>query len=434
MILAAEIAKELARVLEGDMLPAEGRAYGERLAAQLSRPPRVVVMGPAGSGKTSLINMLLGAPLMPQLSGVAVVELLHGPAARVKLQMADGSLLQRDGLAGQAVLQPGVVRIVQERPDARLLDWTFVEVRLDPRVAGQVRLMDWAARHADFAIWCTDYFDPSERQLWTAMPDRVKDHAFLVLSRADRLIQDGTLAGRIAALQPDVAEEFLGLYPVATLQALAARVGAGQDNAWVASGGRALWQKLRDQAELARMADLDQALMLLDRCRSLAATGAGELAAPAVAFRSHAAPVSSPVAAPETPAVVPVAPQPATGQVRQPEVALAVPLDPGCLTVLDRALRRLNRCAEDLAGAESSLAADMAPAVIDRCVTATADLLDILSAPGATHKALDPFRDDVLEAEQMLTLLRLEGQENAAFDALTLMVQIKKDLSTVVAR
>ncbi len=408
MIQAAEIARQLALALEGGRLPAERRSFGRRLVAQLSRPPRIAVMGLAGSGKTALVNMLSGAPLMPSLTGVPVVELCHGPEPRLRLQMADGSLLQRDGVARASDVEPGAIRLVQSVPDARLRDWTFLELRLEARRPGQVRLMDWAARHADFILWCSEEFGAGEQALWSAMPDHVKDHAFLVLTHADRCMGAGDLAARIVALQPQVEEEFLGLYPVATLHAMAARAEAGPQALWALSGGRALWQRLRDQAELARSADLDQALMLLDRCKS-----------PAPALPPD------PALWPSMPELPPAA-RPAAST-RTDAEALPAP----CRAVLVRAIDRLGRCAADLE--RLGPGPDAIPRLLDDCTLATAELQDILSDRAAVSPALDRLRDDVIEAEQVLTLLRLERRDSVGIDAVTLLLQLKKELSAEAA-
>jgi hypothetical protein len=116
-------------------------------------------------------------------------------------------------------------------------------------------------------IWCSQAFTPAERWLWSAMPDRLKDHGFLVLTKADELIREGTLADADRRLDDIVAEEFHSLVPVATLQGLAALcrdTGTDRD-ALAASGAEALISALLAHVEQGRRADLDAALLFLSR-------------------------------------------------------------------------------------------------------------------------------------------------------------------------
>ena len=399
MAQADQIALQLRDALDGGHLPAEGRAVGQKLMSQLSHPTRVAVIGLAGSGKTSLINMLLGARLMPDFAGLTAVELSHGPAARVQVTMADGSIRAGDGIAAQSLVPKGALRVAQELPDDRLKAWSFVEVGLPDNGAEQRQILDWMAKRSDIAIWCSQGFDDRERALWSKVPEHLKDHSFLALTGADRLYLKGELADRIARLQPVVADEFLGLYPIATLQATAARGAERNDGLWQSSGGKALFDGIRAQVEAARMADLDHAYLLLQRYKL------------AVAERAEAT-TEAPVKAAAPPKDVPVG-------------------NAAADAVIENALRLVQDCAEELLNAPEIGGGATADQILERCSQAARDLVRLLSeAEGAD---LDPLREDALEGEQMLMLLRLERGETASSDALTVLLQLKKEMSARVA-
>lgn len=395
-----QVARRLHLALQSGALPPEGRAIGQRLMTQLSQPTRIAVIGLAGAGKTSLVNLILGDRLMPEVEGVSVVELAHGATAQVQLTLADGTLRAGAGMVDPAALPPGVVRIRQELPDPRLTEWSFLEIGLQPADGDQAQLLDWMAKRSDIGIWCSQQFDDRERALWATVPDHLKDHSFLALTRADRLYMKGELAERIARLQPVVADEFLALYPIATLQAAAARRSDEEAALWQSSGGKALLEGLRQQVEQGRMADLDHAWMLLERYRV-------------------------PDAAPE------VTPAAASHAISAPQAVIthtAAPLDKaGADEVMRQALGMLQSCADDLLADADHGAGPGADGIMERCNRVAEDLVSLLCE--AEGSELDTLRDDVIEGEQMLMLLRLERGESAAEDSLTVLLQLKKDIA-----
>ena len=400
-----QIAIGLHRALESGSLPLEGRTIGQRLMTQLNSPTRVAVVGLAGSGKTSLVNMLLGASLMPDLKGVAAVGLAYGAVAHVEVVLADGTVKSGEGLADPSRIPPGAIRVTQELPDPRLKDWSFVEIT--PAHSGQGQLLEWMAKGSDIAIWCSQQFDDRERALWAHVPEHLKDHSFLALTRADRLFMKGELADRIARLQPVVADEFLGLYPIATLQAASARNAAeNSDPLWQSSGGKALFEGIRQQVDHARMADLDHACLLLERYK---------VALPDQNRDGTDLP-------PTTLTVRPAAPPPPP---EKEPLARTETAD----EVIDRALAVLQACADDLLAAPQTASAASADRIMERCNAAAENLVRLLSASDSTTPEIVALRDDVIEGEQMLMLLRLERGESAAEDSLTILLQLKKEIS-----
>jgi hypothetical protein len=413
-----QVAIRLHHALESGALPPEGRSVGQRLMTQLNRPTRIAVIGLAGSGKTNLVNMLLGANLMPDLDGVPAVELSFGDTARVQLTMADGTLRAGEGHLDPSRMPQGTMRACQSLPDPRLKEWSFVEVSLSPSSSGLVQLLDWMAKRSDIAIWCSQQFDDRERALWSNVPDHLKDHSFLALTRADRLHMKGELTSRIARLQPIVADEFLGLYPIATLQAAAARKAATQTNAalWQSSGGKAFFEGIRQQVDQARTADLDHAYMLLERYKVAQQPEQGTL-------RPDAAP-DRPAAAEETRKPAPAAPAAAAvpGRKSNPD------------DVIRGALGVLQGCADELLAAPDIANSAATDRVLERCSAAAEDLVRLLSDADGDSPDLEALKDDAIEGEQMLMLLRLERGESAAEDSLTVLLQLKKEIAERVIR
>ena len=415
-----QIAIGLHRALESGSLPPEGRTIGQRLMTQLNRPTRVSVIGLAGSGKTSLVNMLLGASLMPDLKGVAAVGLSFGATARVQIVMADGTARTGEGLVDPARIPPGAIRVSQELPDQRLKDWSFVEVSPSQSGSGQGQLLDWMAERSDIAIWCSEQFDDRERALWSRVPEHLKDHSFLALTRADRLYMKGELADRIARLQPIVADEFLGLYPIATLQAATARKAAERnDPLWQSSGGKAFCDGIRQQVDQARIADLDHACLLLERYNVALPDESHDVALPDESHDVENTPDHRETATGAIPG--PAAPAPSANEPSGRKSTADA--------VINKALGVLQSCAEELLAAPKTAGPAVADRILERCSAAAEELVELLSATDSTFPELAVLKDDVIEGEQMLMLLRLERGESAAEDSLTVLLQLKKEMS-----
>ena len=389
-------------------LPARAALAGQQLLARLTSPIRVAILGHPGSGKSQLLNLIAGERIVPAATKLPSIELRFGPERRLSLvdaedQETPGSF---DDLARLGRDDARLVRI--EAPLPILSTLTLIEVATEGTAEEERAGVQWAAARADVVIWCSQAFTPAERWLWSAMPERLKDHGFLVLTKADELIREGTLTRRIADLDDIVAEEFHSLVPVATLQGLTALCAPeGTDReALAASGAEALISALLAHVEQGRRADLDAALLFLSRF------GGG---AP-VATASEPAPISMPASAP----VPPVTTEP------PPVAAPLVPVAGGAPETLGHALDILTGCAGTL---RDRLGKDgHTDHILEGCAQAAqavADTLDPAFSP-ALH-------DEAMEVAEMLVLYGLERSETAAADAVTLLLQLKRDLACAEA-
>lgn len=397
------VVARLETVLETSDVPAPYHRWGARLLSHLRKPVQVVVTGLPGSGKTALLNMLAGQNVLGGQGaegGAGLCEIAHGSDARTLFERHDGSVSQIAGLARDAVWPQDVRRVRQELPDPELARRSLMEIGLPAHPEAQMTRLQEIVAQADIILWCTDSFTPAEQRLWSAVPDPIKDHSLLVVTMADRQMMRGVLGQTIAALDPIVAEEFLGLYPVATMQGLSAlTAGDGVDgDLWASSGGSALSQCIAHQVELGRSSDVDQAQLLLDR-----------LAARSGMVRAGTAP--------------------APAQPREPAQAATEPSQsPGSGAVLNEAATLLQKRAgnmlELLDGSE-----DMDnDALLDQCVDAVAALTGIIEgAPQDDPDAAD-LRMDLQDGEEMLLLFQLERGEEAALDAVTLLLQLRKEM------
>ncbi|OED50724.1 hypothetical protein AB838_00930 [Rhodobacteraceae bacterium (ex Bugula neritina AB1)] len=390
------LAGQLEQTLSAGQLPSEICGWGSQLLQRLRQPVRVAVAGSPGSGKSALIDMLLSRVVIGRSGNGLLIDVCHGAREQVEIETAAGQRLQLPGLLAQQELPQDARRVRQTLPDPRLRWHSFRELPLAGPQAAQHEMLQQAAASADIFLWCSQDFSGAEQALWAAMPDSTKDHSFLVLTMADRQVMRGTLPAVIEALQPVAAEEFLGVYPVAAIQGLTARSAeTPQDGLWRSSGGKQLAEDVQRQVQLGRASDVDQAELLIRQ------------------FGGTLPPQSTPAATVTTQG--PAASAPAVSRAAPQTACLAAALD------------QLQTGAQAmLAEAEAAGGAQAGP-VLANCMEMIRSLsqsLDTLPAGAAAEAA----RTAVQDGEEMLMLCQLEQDENAAVDAVTLLIQLKKEL------
>lgn len=389
------VVDRLQSALDGRLFPTEWHQWGSRLLDHLRKPVQVAVLGGPQSGKSTLINMMLGDPALPRLSGLPVIEIAYGAKLRTMYELSDGMSVNRNGAPCDTSVPDAAVRARVELPDEALIRYNFIEVGLSGNPGHQMSMVNWVVQWADIILWCTECFDETEQKLWDAVPDDIKDHSFLVLTMADRQMMRGVLQERIAALEPIVAEEFLGLYPIATEQAITARRGGGDTvgNLWRSSGGQRLMDGVMRQIENGRTADVDQAQMLLNRF------------------------------APDHARMAPVAkakPAPLPGETVKPRDGEHV---------LKSALRLLQDCANELLAGYTGEGEPDTAEILERCVKSANDLADMLHRADPDDLRLRELQSDAQESAEMMLLFQLERDEEAAVDAVTLLLQLKKEIA-----
>lgn len=381
------LAGQLEHTLSSGLLPSNVSGWGSQLLQRLRQPVQVAVTGAPGSGKSALIDMLLGRVVTGRNAAGLLTRICLGPQEQVEFETATGERLQQAGCLANAAVPPGAVRARQYLPDPRLRTHSYTEIPLSGPPARQQETLQQAAAMADIVLWCSETFPEADQSLWAAMPDRTKDHSFLVLTMADRQIMRGALSGLIEALEPVAAEEFLGVYPVAAIQGLTAQAAdTPAEDLWRSSGGKQLADDVKRQIDLGRASDADQAELLIRQF------GGEPLA--------------------DTPA-----PAAATAETQQaPAASLAAALD------------QLQTGAEDMLAQAEAAGGPQAGPVLAQCMDLIRGLSASLEAlPGSA--ALTAAKEAAQDGEELLMLCQLEQDEDAAIDAVTLLFQLKKELA-----
>ena len=403
------VVDRLNSVLDQGDIPAPYDRWGARLLAHLTKPVQVVVTGLAGSGKSALIEMMSAQPVIGQSPSMPVTELAYGHSPRALYERADGSVTELAGFLKDCPPPEDAIRARQELPDTRLIGQSYVEIGLAGNLSHMQMTLEAACARADIVIWCSQEFNEAEQQLWSRVPDHLKDHSLLVLTMADRQLMRGVLPEIIARLSPIVADEFLGLYPVATIQGITAQTSGETINQslWASCGGQPLVDLVQKQVKQGRSADIDRARVFMDR-----------LALRANQF-VQADDLSSATA------LAPIEPQ----HVKTPDLDA----DAQTLELLSEAVDLLQQQAGIMLDTVDN-SDDLDPdAILEGCTEAFASLAELLETPGADDPAACAMREDVQEGEEMLMLFQLERGEDAALDAVTLLLQMRKELIDKVA-
>jgi len=449
--MTQSVQTQLEQTLTETALPKSARQVGRRLLLRLKAPIRIVVMGLPQSGKSRVINMLIGREVLPDGLDVGQVELRPGQITRTMLtDGSTGQTVTRDGVALSGLPQGRIANAVVELPDLPMGNVSLSEVRLSGSYGAQQHAVDKAASKADIILWCTQEFDQTEEALWSRVPDQNKDRSFLVLTKADKLSMKGILQKRIENLQDVVAEEFLGLFPLATLQAIAARQPDGDDKKrWAASGGKALQQELGRQIKSGLSADRDRALFFITKYASYVSQNQ-----PPRVTRADDPPAAAPAPPPPTPETQP-APQARTDLAPAAPAAAAVIEDPlpgldhGFLPGLDDkplpgleptsrgsdksqamadAIELLRTRAVSLSRALQESAPDNSAVVLDQCMAVVNELTELFGTEPGEDGVTASLQFDVQESADMMVLFQMEKTDQAAADGVTLLLQLQKEM------
>lgn len=373
----ADIIAQFDSVLESPDPTSPLTIQANRLRARLTSDVRIALLGLPGSGKSTL------AALLGQLAEVS---------------------------AGQKL--PRLQRV------------TLIDAPTGPTIEDQQAMCDRAIAGADILIWCTQHFGAVEQMVWRRVPEEKKDHAFLALTKADLLHRSGALLPRLAALEEVAVEDFLGIFPVATLQAAEAlaRVPEPDFDAFRASGGRTLAEEIARHVAQGRRCDIDNALLFLRK--NAATTFPAAMAAKAPEAEGPAHQEAPETASGPAPVAEPAPVGPAFADL-EPEMA-----DP---SLLNGASQQLRDCGTTLLGWMGGTAPAPLAQVLDLCAETLEDLSDMVAAHEESGLPLSPVHEDILEAADMMLLLRLEDGADAAEDAAALLLQLRREIDVAAA-
>lgn len=406
-----EIAARLTALLEAGTLPRSATESGTMLLQRLDAPVRVSLFGLPAAGRFRIANLVAGAAILPETMPMPTFLLHYGAAPRTVATLSDGSKATWTGLPWSEIDAADAAYLDLAQPLPGLRDFAILSLAADESEADQIAAMDWAATRTDISLWLSRRFTGAEAGLWRRAPDRLKDHAYLVLT--EQATPQATPEGFRAsfAVPPEDAE------------------------------AHALLRALDRCASQGREAYLDHALMFLSRfegrrfTQARPAPMATETPSPErMRTRPMTRPVTRPISRPLTRPLTRAEAESARPKTRpvtsQLAVALAAPAPvPAPSQVPRRALSFLRTRAEAL---QFLLDAEGEPPerqVLGFCLETVEEL-----AEKVADREDDPIGDEVeemvMEASDVIMLLQGEEGIGPATDAVTLLLQLRRDLET----
>lgn len=435
--LGERVLERLAQAAQSGLLPAAAQDEAEKLLARLQSPVRLALLGMPGSGKSSLLNLLAGDIVLPEGVRLPTVQLSYGVAPRAICTLSDGTkqTLETADCQKIAALSPVFVEIELPLPALAKISLLETVAPNDPNAlhrAGQ-----WAAKRADVVLWCTSEFDTTERRIWGQMPDLIKDYALLMVTRMDVLQEQGTLDGIIGSIRTAAIGEFEKILPINVPMALKARKpdGTVDKDRMRESGGMALIAAVLKQVEQENRSAVDMAdVLLLQNTDALAGMDAAEAAAteePAVTEDAATAATNEPAVSPGIARLREIA---ARRAAEQTQPAATATLQPDTRAAYQHVVDRLEDRAKALSASMQAMG-DEAPAeIMDACVAQIQWLCDYLNDNGDAHdEPLRRARDTAYDAADLVQLMQLEKRDSAALEAVSLMLQVKRELQADLA-
>lgn len=409
----------LQTLTENPVVPADVKAQGKRLLKRLQFPVRTLITGLPGCGKSEIMNVLAGQQVIRSGSHHPDIRLFWSETAQTEVTGHDGSKTVLDGNAIGNGVASDATRAKVGLALPMLKHTTLLETRFDIQSGDRRTVSKQIANSAEIIVWCTERFTPREQEFWRQMPDKVKDHSFLVLTKADVLAAEGTLQSTLETLAETAGEDFYSLIPVAALQANSARNedGSVDDDVLNGSGGKSLINAVMHQAAEGRMADADNARLFVRKYASYTRSSApAPVPAPSPKPETQATPTTKIVDTPSDPS-----------SLRQAE-PVPQPTDP-----FAPALKNLRERASELMQFSEKPGPESTKATLAHCIETTSQLVDIFDDINNPTPVISTIQDTLIEATDTIVLMQLEKDADAAADAATILLQIKRDLAAGMA-
>ncbi|MEE9389126.1 MAG: dynamin family protein [Paracoccaceae bacterium] len=200
----------------------------DRLACWTDRKPTIALMGEFSAGKSTLLNLLIGQSILPtQVTATQLppVWLRHGTDDPYRVDK-DGTHHPVDlqDLASVPVKSTRYIRIYAEAEMLEQCDLLDTPGISDPKIptSSWIRTIGYA----NAVLWCThagQAWRESERSTWTSLPERLRQHSLLMVTRADKLVSDTDRKKIDRRLERETGDLFSGRHLISLTAAMAAR-------------------------------------------------------------------------------------------------------------------------------------------------------------------------------------------------------------------
>ena len=249
---ALETSLRLKHLIEDVELSRADKALAERCMRRLAQPLRVTVFGTDPRHAISLINLMIGQPVVSPSIQRARIQFLYGETAHARLQFRDGSQTRLEGSEFRRLFDdnPSRVRIYVDLPVLKKLS---ILVAAESNPAALCEDSDKTLPPADIAIWAGAELTTKMVEVWNNVPDRLRDHSYLVLS------PDMDMSS-----WKSIAQEFVEIMRVDPRRAQEAKQAEGgvDKDAFREAGGTKIVKTIKKEIELLTQSAFDAADVL----------------------------------------------------------------------------------------------------------------------------------------------------------------------------
>lgn len=221
-----------------------------RLSAWAAKKPRISLMGEFSSGKSTLLNLLLGADLLP--TRVTTTEM---PPVWLSFGAPRAFWVDREG--GEHPLESGrwegiprsarFVRAFAESPILERCDILDTPGISDPNLEDES--WKFPVGQSNLVLWCTPVtqaWRETERSTWLSLPARLRANSLLVVTRADKvsLFDREKVARRLARESDGLFANMTFLASLDAVRGKALMEAEGDASLWQQSGGAELLARI----------------------------------------------------------------------------------------------------------------------------------------------------------------------------------------------
>lgn len=394
------------------------------IIGRLDLPMRLILLGMPKSGKSAVLNLLVGTDLIPdELQNLPTMQVEEGTTPQMICALPDGRQVVVPGtdLSALEAINPVFVTVEIDLP--ALSKISLLEVVASDNLDVQRKAISWACKRADVVIWCTEDFTPDEQELWYDVPDRLKDHAFLLWTKTDLLAGQADVNTLLTDLKKMSGDEFLRILPLSAKSALDIRASETGFNlgGFKASGATALISAIKAEIDSSHRAARDHGEHILAKyCSEIDFSGLND----SPAMPSHEPDLT--ISATDT------------SNEKAPVEILAESEDQNTTTlsdldkaILDKALAAITVYAAGLAEMLEKPEEWPVDRVLLACEETVAKVLEILEEESGS--SLAEICATAFEIQVNIMLMQSEDGDSRADSAITLILQIRREIEAKLA-
>ena len=245
----------LAQALKSGRLTPNAEELAGQCLKRLESPLRLTILGTNATFTNRLLNLIVGAKCVDAGAGHVTMQVMHNerPAA-VSIYGDDTRKTFKDeDIVNAFDGNPSRVRVGYDLPSLRKLSVLRVSAENTGGLAQSIR---WSVMPSDVVLWCGAQFGAADQKIWAALPQRIRDHSYLIQPL------DGIASREV--VEDSGFVDLLRLDPRAAMAARE-RPGGVDKTSFKNAGGTALVRAVKKEIENSQQAALDAAQVILIR-------------------------------------------------------------------------------------------------------------------------------------------------------------------------